>query len=185
MDTVIIEKYILDPYKVPMGAHGWPLPNIKTWNNAIKSLTREIKPEWKLKGSVEDLTDVNCISCDGELIRVGYKFNDIFRVGWIQCEYASRRDKPKHPKEYWAEIWPDANFPLNTLPSWINGEPETNIEKANYFFLSDPRIKRCFQRMSLEWYPFEVGLWEDWYATNRPGERFVPKPLPEPDFVHK
>jgi len=185
MDTTkVLEYFEEDAYKVPLGAQGQLLPNIKAWNNVIKFLEKGISPGWIFRGSIDDLADSECPSCNKQMIRVGTRFNDVFRAGVIQCEYAGRKNLPQHPTEYWAEVWQDANFPENTTDRWNLGD-ETPAEVANRFKFSDPRIKKCFQIGTLEFYPYEVRLWEDWYRTNKPGERFEPKPLPEADFVHK
>lgn len=149
-------------YSFPVGTHGFPLPNIKTWNNAIKAMQQDMGEGWIINGAIDDLVSAECPSCHGELMRISRPFNEVFRVATIQCQNSYSRE---HPHEYWVEVWPDANWPRDYYP-YLN--PDAPGHLVNRFRLSDPRIKTSFTRDTILGHFTEKGV------------RF-----PEPDFVHK
>ena len=162
-----------DAYRFGVGVHGFPLPDIKIWNAYVGHINQQIKDVFNFKGSVEDLPSGKCEDCGSGLIRVLDTSNPLFSRGIIYCPSPIE----SHPKDYWIEIWPDANWVPGQryMDRW--GMPEKQVE-IDKWRLSDPRIRKCYYRLAFEIHPyFESMLKEDF------PEHKV-RPLPRPAYIH-
>lgn len=143
----------------------------------MKALEEMKREDMVFSGVVEDLENDDCPDCNGKLVRISERFNFLFLIGMISC--SDRYESKGHPFSYWAEMWPNANYP------YIRGigDYKKSIEQLrDSFKFSDPRIKTCYARGSLEAH----GMIESnrIVLAEEAGISYTPMRGPEPDFVH-
>lgn len=162
-------------YRYPIGTHGFPLPDIKGWNNFVKGIREEIKDDWQFRGSVEDLVDAQCENCGSDLIRSLAIFNVLFKGAIVYCPKVD--GSAEHPNEYWVEVWPDASWKPNQRPI-DRVEVDIDEAQANAWKLSDPRIKKCYNPSVFLLHPHFESM------RKKMDSSYVVKKMPNPSFVH-
>lgn len=161
----------------PVGEHGFYLPRISIWNMHADQIMKQIFDGFESKGSVDDYVldggDGNCDHCGTELIRVQITDNVYFLGGPIYCP---KWDEPEHPREYWIEVWPNANemFDRDTQLKMDKKELDKNA-----FKLSNPIIRPCYSESALFFHRWREHVEKEW------DKNYEIKPFPEPLFLHE
>ena len=162
-------------YRYAVGTHGFPLPDIKTWNDWVTAIRKEIKNDWNFKGAVDDLVNGQCKVCDSDLIRASVLYGPLFQGGIVYCPDAD--GSASHPMDYWTEIWPDASWkPNERMIDRIGMDLGQVIE--NKWKLSDHRINKCFHPVAFQFHQImESHIMED-------DPEYKPKKFPKPTYTH-
>ena len=136
-----IEKHLTPVERLDIGTHGFPLPDIRTWNFIVNTLLKD-HPKEQFRGFVDDLADDKCPGCDGNLVRLNIDFDarQVFAVGIVYCP----RSVETHPA-YWFEVWPFAG-------EYNPRDRKNRKDNSALFGLSNPNIRRCFSESDVFYY---------------------------------